>query len=259
MSKRKAVVPPMEQTDAALKEQLKAEGWKFSSDSPAPATAQVQAPAEEVGEKLMGMVVQNGRLAIDEIMKIMAADGRPTVQAHACEAISMLAENDTGRTYILAKGAVAAVISAMHTHAAEVAVQAKGCTAVSNLTIGEGETAVLQGFGLDAVLTAMATHPNDAAVQLKGCAALGNIGYGAAGEAAAVEKGGVDAIVRAMLAHGSDAKLVEEACDALANLVANPVGKQSLLSLGGVAMLEAARVAYPACGSVTELLQALQS
>ena len=97
-NKRKAVVPPMEQTDAALKEQLRAEGWKFSSDLPTGIVPPVQAPADEVGEKLLGMVVQNGRLAIDEILKTMASDARPAVLAQACEAISMLSENDTGRT-----------------------------------------------------------------------------------------------------------------------------------------------------------------
>lgn len=141
--KRKAVVPPMEQSDEALKKQLRAEGWRFSSDAPAAAAAQIQGPPDEVGEKLIGMVVQNGRLAVDEIVKTLASDARPLVQAHGCEALAMLAENDT---------------------------------ALSNLSIGEGEAAVLQGFGLDAVLVAIFTHPTDAVVQLKACGALGNIG-----------------------------------------------------------------------------------
>jgi hypothetical protein len=51
----------MEQTDAQLKEQLRAEGWKFTSDSPAPPTAMahIQEPAEDVGGKMTAMVVQN--------------------------------------------------------------------------------------------------------------------------------------------------------------------------------------------------------
>jgi hypothetical protein len=256
-SKRKAAVPPMEQTDAALKEQLRMEGWKFSSDE-VPASVSPPAPAEEVGEKLLGLVIQNGRLAVDEILKTMAADARPLVQAHACEAISMLAANDTGRSHILPKGAVAAVVAAMSQHPSEAAVQAKGCAAISNLTIGDGEAAVLHGFGLDGVLAAMAAHPADGAVQLKGCAALGNIGFGEAGEAAAVEKHGIEAIVQALHAHGTNAQLVEEAADALANLAANATGKQILLSLGGVQLLAAAHAAYPACEPIRDLLAALQ-
>ena len=247
----------MAQSDEALKEQLRAEGWKFSSDA-APAAPVVLASAEEVGEQLVGKVCLNGRQAIDEILKTMGSDARPAVQASGCEAISMLADNDAGRLYVIPKGAVTAVVSAMHGGTAEPAVQAKGCSALANLTIGDGEAAVLQAFGLEAVMAAMSAHPADYSVQLKGCAALGNIGFGEAGEAAVVRQGGVDAIVRALLAHGADVKLVEEACDALANLVANEQGKQSLLALGGVAMLEAARGAFPGCASVGELLQSLQ-
>lgn len=260
--KRKAVIPPTEQSDEALKAQLRAEGWHFPKDNQTSAPVQptaVAASAEEAGEILIGMACQNGSQAIDGILSAMISDPRPEVQAQGCNAISVLSEKEAGRNHVLGKGAVQAVVAAMQMHPSAPAVQGRGCAALGNLTVGDGETAVLQGYGVEAVLAAMANHPSDGFVQTKACLALGNMGYGSAGEVAVVDKGGVQAIVAALQAHGSDEKLVEEACDALQNLAANVQAKQTLIDMGLVAMLEAARAAYPASAGVAELLDTLKA
>lgn len=249
--------------EGKTREQLQAEGWRFSGGSAVADGAGHAAPAanrrradhfygsagaaadETDGERLVGLVLRNGSRAAEEVVDTMAVDGRAVVQAKGCKALAILAEKDAGRAVALGLGATFAVTQAMEGLRADAELQAAACSALANLCLGEGAAEVLEGGGVDAVLAAMAAHPAHAAVQAKACLALANLGYTDQGEAEALAKGAVGAIAAALRAHGEDGQVVEEACDALGNLAAQPAGLRALLAEGGAQLVAAARDAHP--------------
>ena len=259
--------------DGKSKQELQSEGWVFSGNASAdgagnavPASknsghhffGNADVSAEEAdGERLFGMVVQNGSSAAEEVLAIMAIDGRVAVQTGGCKAIAVLSEKEPGRSAVIEIGAIVAVTKAMEGLLAAPTVQASGCSALANLCIGEGANSVLEGGGIAAVLAGMEAHPAEVSVQAKGCLALGNIGFSAEGEALALKAGAIDAILEALKSLGQDAKVVEEACDALSNLAAGAAGKEALLAKAGVEVLRAAQGTHPSIASAGEVLQAL--
>ena len=202
----------------------------------------IEAPAELIGDEMLSRATTEGPAASEFVLENMRNDPRPKVQAKGCSAVSQIAETPPGRTTLHEKGAVEVVVAAMSSAMPdEIELQAKGCSAIANLSIGEGESAVLSKGGLAAVLAAASAHPAEASVQLKVCTALGNIAYGSAGEARVLAGGGLEAVVTAMKAHSADAALQEEGVDALVNIADSADAKKRLLALGGLAVVAAAK------------------
>ena len=211
------------------------------------------APAALVGDEMLSRVYKQGRNASPYILTTMRNDPRAEVQAQGCRALSQIAESAEGRKAgmcstgfertvpgvtrqmtpayaplrlaVIAEGGIQVIVEAMETATdEEVELQARGCSALANLVVGEGEAAVFEHGGLAVVLAAAAAPPTAASVQLKCCAALGNMAYGSAGEAKVLAEGGIEVVVAAMKVHPQDAKLQEEGCDALVNIADSAAG-----------------------------------
>lgn len=217
-----------------------------------------QAPADVIADEMLSRVFASEADASDFVLETMQNDPRPEVQAKGCSAISQIAEKREGRALLHSKSVVDVVVAAMlSAMAEEVELQIKGCSALANLVIGEGDDAVLRKGGLEAVLNASRMHPNVPAVQRKVCLALGNMAYSSFGEARVVAEGGIQVVLTAMKTHGSDPEVQEEGIDALVNLADSENGKKELLARGGLGVVAAAKKHEKCAAAAGDLANAL--
>ena len=238
--------------EAGVSEQDRS-GWTWSSSQDAPTKLE----AIEYKD-LTQQVCASGMLAADHVIEVLKDGAMPMQAAQGCAGLSILAEKAGTRVEVMAKGAVDAVVAAMSGHADDALVQEKGCQALANCAVGEGEGET-RAKGLVLVLAAMEAHRAARGVQFFGCRALANCAFSPEGEAEVVERGGVAAALAAMTAHAEDAGVQEEAADALGNVVGGEAGRAAALAADGVGVAEAARAAHPRCESVTDLLKALSA
>ena len=261
----------VEEDDEAFKLRMRAEGWKFSSDKPA-------VPEEEIDDESVDLaeaVCMSGVLVAPMILLALKS-AKLERRAHACSAVAALAERDHGRSILLNKSCVEAVVEAMRSAAESDKVALHGCHALANLAMGDGAHAVLRSGGVEATLTAMAAHPASSAVQAKGCLALGNASFVEEGEArVAVANANAfrDVMVCALRLGIDEPSVAEEACDCLSNLAGGEAGLRGLMGMvwikageaGGPAtgkdglrtLLQRLMDAHPRCQSVSECAQAV--
>jgi hypothetical protein len=211
-----------------------------------------------IGDEMLSRATTAGPAACEFVMHHMRNDPRPEVQSKGCGAVSQIAETPPGREALFELNAVEVLVAAMTSATPkEVDLQAKACSALANLAIGEGEAVVMKKGGLSAVLSAGRAHLTEPSVQFKVCAALGNLAYSSAGEQRTLAEGGLEAVVAAMKAHPSNAGVQAEGVDALVNIADSAAGKKQLLALGGLGVVAAAKK-HPMCAAAAgELAVAL--
>ncbi|KAL3895869.1 MAG: hypothetical protein SGPRY_013408, partial [Prymnesium sp.] len=231
------------------------EGWSWSTSGESLGPPSRLAAIEY--KDLKQEVCASGILAAPHVLSALRRpDASPQQLADGCAALATLAEREVGRKEVLTKGAVDAIVGAMRACEAHPLVQEKGCSALANCAIGEGEGEV-RAKGLALVLSAMGEHRGERGVQLKGCLALANCAFSTEGERDVLERGGVAAAIEAMMAQAGDVEVLEASADALANLAGGEEGKSEIVRAGGLQTLRAAQTTHPACESVNELLEAL--
>lgn len=173
-------------------------------------------------------VVQNNPDALPRIapslgviLQSMAAHGsNAKLIFKSIELLADLALEPVSKPLFVQKGGVGLlhILSAMNRHSSDASIQAAGCRAVANLSLGATKE-VLQRLtpALDVILRAMNRHTAHKHVQLYGCWALGNLAVWH--HADIVAQGGVDAILPSMREMPADYKLQEQGCAALSKLL----------------------------------------